>query len=271
MLNPIAFFYDQGQPHGIMYETMEDFQRFANKKLNLGTPGVKVTFLPVTPAQAEAALTSGMGDVIVNGVAITPEREKLVAFSAPIQTGVNQVIVSGPDFGTVASLSDLAGKTVYVNPLSTYQQSLQKLNADLKNQGKAPIDVKLADKNLTDDDLIQMVHAGLLPATVTSSSRADLWSKVFDNLHAQSAVPIASNVDMAMAMRQNNPQLKALLDEYISTHAAGTSFGNTLIRRYLQKHQVGVTNSTSGEGHAALPRDRGNLQEIRGGSTISIT
>ena len=47
-----------------------------------------------------------------------------------------------------------------------------------------------------------------------------------------------------MAMRQNNPQLKALLDEYISTHAAGTSFGNTLIRRYLQNTKW-VTNSTS--------------------------
>ena len=45
-------------------------------------------------------------------------------------------------------------------------------------------------------------------------------------------------------MRQNNPQLKALLDEYISTHAAGTSFGNTLIRRYLQNTKW-VTNSTS--------------------------
>jgi membrane-bound lytic murein transglycosylase MltF len=244
MLNPVAFFYDQGQPHGIMYETMEDFQRFANKKLQLGAPGLKVTFLPVSPAQAEAALTSGMGDVIVNGIAITPEREKRVAFSTPIQTGVNQVIVSGAEFGTVSSVTDLAGKTVYVNPLTTYQQSLQKLNAELQNQGKPPIDIRQADKNLTDDDLVQMVHAGLIPATVTSSSRADLWSKVFDNLHAQSAVPIATNVDMAMAMRQNNPQLKALLDEYISTHAAGTSFGNTLIRRYLQNTKW-VTNSTS--------------------------
>ena len=129
-----------------------------------------------------------MGDVIVNGIAITPEREKRVAFSTPIQTGVNQVIVSGPDFGTVASVADLSGKTVYVNPLATYQQNLQKLNAELQKQGKPPIDIKLADKNLTDDDLIQMVHAGLLPATVTSTMRADLWSKVFDNLHAQSAV-----------------------------------------------------------------------------------
>ena len=54
MLNPVAFFYDQGQPHGVMYETMEDFQRFANQKLKLGNPGLKVTFLPVAPAQAEA-------------------------------------------------------------------------------------------------------------------------------------------------------------------------------------------------------------------------
>ena len=109
-----------------------------------------------------------------------------------------------------------------------------------------PSTIKAADKNLSDDDLIQMVHAGLLPATVTTTQRAGLWSKVFDNLQVQSAVPIATNVDMAMVMRQNNPQLKALLDEYISTHAAGTSFGNTLIRRYLQSTKW-VTNSTSQE------------------------
>ncbi len=162
MLSPIAFFYDQGQPHGIMYETMEDFQRFANQKLKLGTPGLKVSFLPVAPAQAEAALTSGMGDIIVNGIVITPEREKRVAFSAPIETGVNQVIVSGPDFGTVSSVADLSGKVVYVNPLATYYENLKKVNAELQKAGKAPIDIKAADKNLSDEDLIQMVHAGLL-------------------------------------------------------------------------------------------------------------
>lgn len=244
MLNPIAFFYDQGQPHGVMYETMEDFQRFANQKLKLGTPGLKVTFLPVAPGQVEAALTSGMGDVIVNGIVITPEREKRVAFSTPIQTGVNQVIVSGPDFGTISRVADLSGKVIYVNPLATYYENLKKVNAELQKAGKAPIDIKAVDKNLSDEDLIQMVHAGLLPATVTTTQKAALWSKVFDNLHPQTAVPIATNVDLAMVMRRNNPQLKALLDEYISTHAAGTSFGNTLIRRYLQNTKW-VTDSTS--------------------------
>ena len=71
-----------------------------------------------------------------------------------------------------------------------------------------------------------------------------LWSKVFDNLKSYPSAPIATNIDMAFAMRQNNPQFKQLVDEFVSTHAAGTSFGNTLMRRYLQNTKW-VTNATS--------------------------
>jgi membrane-bound lytic murein transglycosylase MltF len=244
MLNPIGFFYDQGQPHGVMYETMEDFQKFVNQKLKVGNPGIKVSFLPVTPGQAEAAITQGMGDIIAAGIVITPEREKQVAFSTPVQTGVDQLVVSGPDFGEVNATADLSGKTIYVNPLTTYYQNLQKISADLQKSGKPPIDVKEADKNLSDDDLIQMVHAGLLPATVTTTGRAALWSKIFDNLKTYPSAPVASNISMGFVMRKDNPQLKQLVDEYVSTHAAGTSFGNTLIRRYLQNTKW-VTNATS--------------------------
>ena len=104
--------------------------------MKLGNPGVKVSFMPVTPAQAEAALTEGMGDIIASGIAITPEREKLVAFSTPIQKNVAQVVVSGPDFGEVNSIADLSGKTIYVNPLTTYYQHLKNVNAELAKQGK---------------------------------------------------------------------------------------------------------------------------------------
>ena len=45
-------------------------------------------------------------------------------------------------------------------------------------------------------------------------------------------------------MRKNNPQLKQLADEFISTHGLGTSFGNTLLRRYLKNGQW-VKNATS--------------------------
>ena len=44
VLNPISFFYDKGQPRGVMYEALEEFQKFANQKLKTGKLQVKVTF-----------------------------------------------------------------------------------------------------------------------------------------------------------------------------------------------------------------------------------
>ena len=246
MLNPVGFFYDKGTPRGAIYEGLEEFQKFVNKKVQTGTLRLKITFLPVAPAQLEGGLSEGMGDLIANAVVITPERERLVAFSAPIMTDVRQIIVSGPSFGSFSTLEELGGKEVYANPLTTAFDNLQKANATLKQAGKALIQVRTSDKNLNEDDLIQMVSAGLIPATVASNQRAELWSKVFANLKLHPQVVLAKDEKMAWVMRKNNPKLKELVDEFISTHGAGTSFGNTLIRRYLVKTTY-VKNATSQE------------------------
>jgi membrane-bound lytic murein transglycosylase MltF len=59
-------------------------------------------------------------------------------------------------------------------------------------------------------------------------------------------VVLASEGKTAWVMRKDNPQFKQLVDEFVSTHAVGTSFGNTLLRRYLQNTKW-VKNSTSKE------------------------
>src|SRR6201999_3619223 len=98
------------------------------------------------------------------------------------QKNVSQVVVAGPNFGPVTSVEDLGGKEVYVNPLTTYYNNLRKLNELLQRDGKKPIVIKSADRNLMDDDLVQMVNASLIPATVTTDERAALWSKVLDHI-----------------------------------------------------------------------------------------
>ncbi len=246
ILNPISFFYDKGQPRGVMYEGLEEFQKFVNQRLKTGKLQVKVTFLPMRVDQIEAALTQGVGDIIAHGIVVTPEREKRVAFSTPIQKDVSQIIVTGKDFGAVSSLADLGGKEVYVNPLTTYYENLQKANEALQKEGKTPIVIKAADKNLIDDDLVQMVNAGLIPATVTTKLRATLWSQVLDHIQPQPDLVVASGQQVAWVMRKKNPQLKQLVDEFVSSHAVGTSFGSTLLRRYLQNTKW-VKNSTSAE------------------------
>ena len=156
----------------------ESWNLFINQKMKTGALKVKVTFIPLRPDEVEAALTQGVGDVIAYALVVTPERQQRVAFTAPLQTDVKQVVVSGPNFGTVSSVDELGGKEIYVNPLTVNYQSLQQLNERLKKEGKPLIVIKAADTNLLDDDLIQMVNAGLLPATVTTDTRAKLWSQV---------------------------------------------------------------------------------------------
>lgn len=246
MINPIGFFYDQGHPMGVIYEAMREFQTFINQKFQTGALKIQITFIPVRPDQAEAGLIQGMGDLVANAVVVTPEREKRVAFTIPIEKDVMQVLVGGENFGTVSTLDDLGGKQVYANPLSVNYQKLQRINEGLRKAGRPLIAIKAADKNLLDDDLVQMVNASLLPSTVTSLERARFWSQILPHLKVHPEVIIANGEQTAWVVRKNSPQLKQLLDEFLAPRGLGTSFGNTLLRRYL-KNTKWVRNSTSPE------------------------
>jgi membrane-bound lytic murein transglycosylase MltF len=241
-----AFFYDQGRPEGISFEAMQDFQKSLNQELRTGALPVAVTFLPLGYDQLEEALTNGTGDLIAIPVAITPERQQTVAFSVPIATGVKQIVVTGPAGSAVTNLEELSGKEVFINPLSVYTQSLQKLNRLLQSQGKKPVIVRAEDKDLGDDDLLEMVNAGLIPATVTISVRASFWARVFDHLHLCSQCVLSNEEDLAWAMRKDSPELKRKVDEFIEGHKVGTAYGNILLWRYLRNTNW-VTSATSGE------------------------
>jgi membrane-bound lytic murein transglycosylase MltF len=238
-----GFFYVNGRPQGIYYEALRAFEQSVNEKLHTGKQPVQVTFIPVRPDQLEKALTEGVGDLIAYGLTVTPDREQRVAFS-PIETDVKQIVVTGKGFGPVSSLQDLSGKKIFVNPLTTYPANLAKVNDLLRKQGKPPILIESADKNLLDEDLLEMVNAGIVPATVTITDRAKLWASVLPDITPQPNLVIADEGTLGWAMRKNNPKLKAVVDEFAKSHMAGTSFGNTLMRRYLQNTKW-VTNPTT--------------------------
>jgi membrane-bound lytic murein transglycosylase MltF len=98
-----------------------------------------------------------------------------------------------------------------------------------------------------DEDLLEMVNANILPATVTLVERANLWASVFPSITPQPKLIVGSDENLAFAMRKNNPQLKQLVDDFVKTHAMGTSFGNTLWRRYLRSNQWVKNPTTAAE------------------------
>lgn len=191
----------------------------------------------------QKALNDGLGDVVCAGVIITPEREKVLDFTVPIVSDVKLVVVTSKTLPAINSIDDLSGKDIYVNSIAVAKTELDRINESFKQAGKPEIGIKPVDSSLTEEDLLQMVNAGLLPATVAANYRAQLWSKVYSNL---SVTPVAIKEDGAVgwAMRKDSPQLKAVLDDFIKKHGKGTLFGNMIFERYL-KNEKYLKNATS--------------------------
>jgi membrane-bound lytic murein transglycosylase MltF len=143
------------------------------------------------------------------------------------------VVVTGPASPAISTVDDLSGKDVYARKDSSAYESLLALNEKLKAKGRPPVVIREAAGNLEDDDLLEMVNAGLIPSVVVQDYMAQFWSKVFTNLTVHDAVPLRTGASLAIAIRKGNPGLAAELNAFLETHGLGTAIGNTLERRYL--------------------------------------
>jgi membrane-bound lytic murein transglycosylase MltF len=235
---------DRGRQRGITYDALQAFERHVNQKLGRKTVKVNVVIIPVRRDQLLPGLLSGRGDVAAANLTVTPERRKQVDFGAPFLTGVKELIVTGPTAPPLQTLDDLGGKEIRVRPSSSYFESLGRLNAAFRQAGKPEIRVKPADENLEDEDLLEMVNAGLLPIAVVDSHKAEFWAQIFDDVKVRTDLAVSTGGEIAWAVRKESPKLRQMIDGFAKTAGEGTLLGNTLLKKYLgsAKH---VKNSTS--------------------------
>jgi membrane-bound lytic murein transglycosylase MltF len=238
------YFIDKGEQKGLTYEGLMLFQKFINAKLNKKTVKVNVIFIPVARDQLLPALLEGRGDIAAANLTITPERSRQVDFSDPFGTGVRELVVSGPASPEITSLDDLSGKEVHARKSSSYYQSLHKLNERFEGEGKSTVKIVAADENLEDEDLLEMLNAGLIPLIVMDSHKATFWNQIFDNITVHEDAAVASEGNIAWAFRKNSPELAAVVNEFVKENKAGTLMGNILLKRYLKSTDY-IKNSTS--------------------------
>jgi membrane-bound lytic murein transglycosylase MltF len=243
--NPILYFVDRGREVGMTYEAIQAFEKQLNEKLGNKVVKVYVVAIPVARDQLIPMLVSGRGDIAAAELTITPERRKQVDFSEPVATGVREVLVTGPDTPPVASLEELSGREVYVRPSSSYAEHIGTLNERFAAEGKPPLKITPAPEALEDGDLLEMVNAGLAPATVVDDFMADLYTQVFPKLRKNSDIASPPG-DLAWAFRKNSPKLAAAVNAFVKTHQQGSLAGNVLINKYL-KTTKWVRNARSDE------------------------
>ena len=252
--NRTHYFIDRGQQRGITYESLKLFENDLNEDLKTGNLKVHVVIVPLLRDQLYPALTSGKIDMVAAMVTVTPEREKLVAFSEPTRINVNEVVVTGPGAPPIATVDDLAGHEVFVRKASIYDESLGRLNAQLKARGKPAVVIDDAPGVLEDDDVLEMVNAGLAPITVVDDYLAEFWSQVFPNITVHRDVTVRTGGSLAIAFRKENPQLRDAVNSWLRKHGKGDAFRNVVERRYLQNMSF-VKN-------AAADAERQKLQTV---------
>jgi membrane-bound lytic murein transglycosylase MltF len=238
------YFLDRGRQYGISYEALKEFEKFVNKRLKTKTLQIEVVFIPVSRDELIPSLLNGVGDIAVANLTITTGRQKQVDFSNPLLSGVKELLVTGPAAPPINGIDDLSGKEIHVRRSSSYYESLVQLNKSFKKAGKSQMKLVFADEAFEDEDLLEMVNAGLIPMIVMDSHKARFWKQIFDNITVHQDIAVRAGGEIAWAFRKNSPKLKAMVNDFVKGHKKGTMLGNILFKRYLQNTKY-VKNSVS--------------------------
>ncbi|HWS12482.1 MAG TPA: transporter substrate-binding domain-containing protein, partial [Rhodocyclaceae bacterium] len=162
-----TFYYvEKGRTRGVSYDILNAFEQDINRKLKTRHLKVKVVYVPAGREELIPWLQEGRGDLIVADLSITPERQKLVDFSDPMFTGIREIPVTGPGGPEIRTIDDLSGTEVFVRRTSSYYEHLKALNERFAREGKAPVKVREAAEDLEAEDILEMVNAGLVGATI---------------------------------------------------------------------------------------------------------
>jgi membrane-bound lytic murein transglycosylase MltF len=228
------YFVDKGVQRGIAYDYGMLMEQRLNEKLKTGNVKVHLVFVPMPRAKLLPALVDGKVDMAAGTITITPEGQAVVDFTDPTRTNVNDIVVTGPGSKPLPTTDALSGQTIYVRKDSSYEAALLALNEKLQAAGKPPVTIQEAPEYLEDDDLLEMVNAGLIPAAVSHDYLARFWKKVFPGLVLHENIPVRAASSLGVAVRKNNPKLRDALNTFTGKFGLSSGFGRTVEKKYLE-------------------------------------
>jgi membrane-bound lytic murein transglycosylase F len=160
-------------------------------------------------AELFEALQDGRGDVIVNNLTQTPEREKFLAFSLPLDRS-QEFIITKASSAALDDINDLQGKRVAIPAGSSYQGTLLDLleqNIDLN------FDIVILKGSDNPDTLLDKLNSGEFDAAVIDSNLLQSIQSYRQDYQLGSQISELQNI--AWAMRPSNPDLLQALNIFL--------------------------------------------------------
>ncbi len=232
--NKTYYFLDGVTEKGLAYQGIKAFEKYINERQKTKHLKLHAVIIPTDRSLLLSHLAEGLGDIAIGNLTVTDERLKTVDFSDPFLTDVKEIVVTGKNGPDLKNSFDLAGKEIYVRKSSSYYGSILKLNDVLVSVGKKPVKITLADEHLEDEDLLEMLDAGVVSMLVVDGHKAEFWAKILKKIKLHPEVAVHSGGKIAWAIRKNSPKLKGVINDFVKKNKKGTLHGNMLFNRYLK-------------------------------------
>jgi membrane-bound lytic murein transglycosylase MltF len=229
-----SFFIDQGTPRGLVPDAFKLFEDDLNKRLKNRHLRVQVVFVPLAHDELVPALLEGRGDIVAAGTLIADWRRQQVDFTDPTRTGIAVIPVTGPGVMPLTGTADLAGREIYLRSSVAPKRVVAQFNAELAAAGKPPVRIRPAPEVLSDEDILEMVAAGLVPMTLVEDHIAGFWKQILPDLVLHPAAAVRTDAAAGMMVRKGSPQLLAELNAFLARYPEGSLTRNVLLQKYLK-------------------------------------
>ncbi|MCE7508699.1 transporter substrate-binding domain-containing protein [Alloalcanivorax xenomutans] len=215
--NPASYFMWRGELMGFDYDLIRDFAQRYDLRLSM--------IVRDSPARMLAALENGEGDVIAASMSVTPARRgKGWHYSEPYLE-VREQIVGPASASPFEDLSELAGRKVTVAAGSAFVETLRAL----QNDGiGVEIEVR---QNVSSEILMDRVAKGELDLTMADSHLVAMEQGYRDDLKV--LWTLRQPRQIAWGVRENQPQLRHQLNDYIKRVRDGQLYRATFDRYFL--------------------------------------
>lgn len=218
--NAMTYFIHRGRQVGFEYELIKEFADRHDLRLDI--------VIPDSHAGLLAYLNEGKGDVVAAAMTITAERRAQAAFTRPYNE-VEELVVVRADEDSIASLADLAGRTVHVRPSSSFYTTLTALADSIEGLQIAPL-----PDSLETEDILASVEEGRYDITLCDSNLLEVELAYGRQLKAAFSIKPTA---LGWAVRADNPALLAALNQYVQEEKGGLFF-NVMKKRYFKNKRT---------------------------------
>jgi membrane-bound lytic murein transglycosylase MltF len=233
------YFNDKGRERGLAAELVRDWERYINVKYatQLGKRPLTIYIAPATRDKLLPDLADGLADVAIGNLTVTEERLKTVDF-VPGDDGrriIREVVVTGPRSPQLETVDDLSGTRIHVRKASSYHESLEEQNTQFRKDEKPPITLIPVPDSLEDEDLMEMLEAGLIELLVVDDWKARMWAQVLPKLTVRTDLVLRPDAKTGWAIRKESPKLAAEIDDFFRNWAIKQGVVAYRMKAYMKR------------------------------------